>query len=61
MDLCSEITKYNQYILQFVSQIKDFDIWYEQNTGKEFPKEWYNLVKTSKCNKNYEDSSKTNN
>lgn len=46
---CEEVSKYNEYILNILTTIEDFDIWYERFNNKEFPREWYKLIKTSKC------------
>ncbi len=46
-ELADEFTNYNQYILNILTQIQDFDVWYEQFYKKEFPKEWYGMINST--------------
>ena len=44
--LLSAMEEYNQYIAEQLKKIEDFDIWYEENYGRDFPKCWYSLIRT---------------
>lgn len=44
--LLESIEHYNEYVMERLKLIIDFDIWYEHTTGKAFPKEWYSIIKS---------------
>lgn len=46
--LLSALEKYNQYIVEQLKKIDDFDIWYESSFSEDFPKCWYSLIRTRK-------------
>lgn len=39
------MSEYKKYLDEKLEDIKNFDIWYEENTGKKFPKKWYTFIK----------------
>ena len=45
------LIEYNQYVEGRIKQIMDFDIWFENSKGIEFPKEWYTIIRDSNANK----------
>lgn len=46
-ELSVEMSSYYLYVTDIISDIEDFDIWYEKCSGKSFPSEWYRFIKTS--------------
>lgn len=48
-ELSSELSIYNDYILDKLKTIKDFDVWYEAEYKHPFPPEWYAIIKTTSC------------
>jgi hypothetical protein len=46
--LLNALERYNEYIVEQLKKIEDFDIWYETSFKQNFPKCWYTLIKTGK-------------
>lgn len=46
--LLTALEQYNLYLMDQISKIEDFDIWYEQNFKSDFPKCWYSIIKNGK-------------
>lgn len=46
--LLSAFEQYNEYIVEQLKNIEDFDVWYEHSFEAEFPKCWYSLIRTRK-------------
>jgi hypothetical protein len=42
--LLEQIELYNEYVIERLKLIYEFDIWYEQTSGNPFPKEWYDYI-----------------
>ena len=49
-ELHKELEKYNLYVQSILNEIKDFDVWYESFYNKEFPKNWYAIIKSHNSN-----------
>jgi hypothetical protein len=39
------LEEYNAYVDSRIKLICELDVWYEQTTGKPFPKEWYGKIR----------------
>lgn len=42
--LLQSLEDYNEYIMERLKLIYDFDVWYEHTTNNPFPKEWYAVI-----------------
>lgn len=42
--LLKSLEAHNEYVMERIKLICEFDVWYEYTTGKAFPKEWYNII-----------------
>lgn len=49
--LAEYIREYNEYMETQLKLIFDFDVWYEHTKSKDFPKEWYAAIRSSKGHK----------
>lgn len=50
-ELSSFIEQYNKYVEFKLKTIMDFDIWFEHTTSKDFPREWYSMIRESGTHK----------
>jgi hypothetical protein len=50
-ELSLSISEYNEYFMQQLNKIFEFDIWFEHSKSKDFPKEWYSMIRESKAHK----------
>lgn len=50
-ELSNNIKLYNEYVMERIKLIMDFDVWYEMSTSKDFPKKWYSMVKETAIHK----------